>query len=185
MTRPYVFGRPPSTENRPYSKLTQPPSEASNFHRYEWDGTCILWCRFRKLPRSSQQDLMTLTAAHKEYILYVFIAYFICLPPLPHVSASLPRSNATLLLGICTSAAVIKAHVSVAHEVALSCYCQDGHQLVTCSDDKSAKVWAVQRQRFKYSFVGHQNWVRAARFSPDAQMVLTGVLWIGRWRNFK
>mmetsp|Transcript_39800 Transcript_39800/g.48485 ORF Transcript_39800/g.48485 Transcript_39800/m.48485 type:complete len:686 (+) Transcript_39800:61-2118(+) len=39
--------------------------------------------------------------------------------------------------------------------------------LVTGSDDKTVKVWTLPHKKFKCSLVGHSNWVRCCRFSPD------------------
>ena len=56
----------------------------------------------------------------------------------------------------------------------------DGHpiyssdQMITASDDKTIKIWAVNRQQFQASLIGHNNWVRTARFSPDTRMALSG-----------
>lgn len=56
---------------------------------------------------------------------------------------------------------VFKAHMAAVRSVAFS---HDGHRLVTASDDKSVKVWSVQRQCFIYSLNQHTNWVRCARY---------------------
>ena len=46
--------------------------------------------------------------------------------------------------------------------------------MITSSDDKTVKLWTVNRQQFIASLIGHKNWVRSARFSPDARMALSG-----------
>ena len=38
-----------------------------------------------------------------------------------------------------------------------------GDRLLTASDDKTVKLWTVQRHKFVASIVGHTNWVRCAR----------------------
>lgn len=43
--------------------------------------------------------------------------------------------------------------------------------MCTASDDKTIKVWAVSRRKFITSYVGHTNWVRSARFSPDGKLI--------------
>ena len=46
--------------------------------------------------------------------------------------------------------------------------------MLTCSDDKSAKLWSMPSMNFKCSFVGHHNWVRCAKFGSYASKVATG-----------
>ncbi len=46
-----------------------------------------------------------------------------------------------------------------------------GQFILTGSDDKSVKVWTVQRHKFVTSFGGHTNWVRCARYSPDGGVI--------------
>lgn len=46
--------------------------------------------------------------------------------------------------------------------------------MVTCSDDKTAKVWSLPSLEFNCSLVGHQNWVRCAEFCHDASKIATG-----------
>ena len=36
------------------------------------------------------------------------------------------------------------------------------------------KIWAVNRQMFQFSLIGHNNWVRSAQFSPDARLAISG-----------
>lgn len=57
--------------------------------------------------------------------------------------------------------AVFRAHTAAVRSVAFSA---DGLRLVTASDDKSVKVWSVDRQSFIYSLNQHTNWVRCARY---------------------
>ena len=45
---------------------------------------------------------------------------------------------------------------------------------ILASDDKTVKLWTVNRQQFVSSLIGHKNWVRSAQFSPDARMALSG-----------
>ena len=49
----------------------------------------------------------------------------------------------------------------------------DGQHLLTASDDKSVKLWTVDRTRFVSSISDHNNWVRCARFSPDGRLIAT------------
>ena len=43
--------------------------------------------------------------------------------------------------------------------------------LVTCSDDKTVKVWNLPQKSFRCSLLGHTNWVRACKFSPDTSHI--------------
>ena len=47
----------------------------------------------------------------------------------------------------------------------------DNQKLLTASDDKAVKVWAVQRTKFISSLTEHTNWVRCARWSPDGRLI--------------
>ena len=46
--------------------------------------------------------------------------------------------------------------------------------LMSASDDKTVKVWALPTQRFMFTLSGHANWVRAAQFSPDCRLGVSG-----------
>jgi len=39
--------------------------------------------------------------------------------------------------------------------------------LITCSDDKTVKIWTLPQKSFRCSLIGHKNWVRSCKFSPD------------------
>lgn len=55
-----------------------------------------------------------------------------------------------------------RAHTSAVRSVNFS---SDGQFLVTASDDKSIKVWTVQKPKFLFSFNQHINWVRCAKYA--------------------
>lgn len=59
--------------------------------------------------------------------------------------------------------AVFRAHTAAVRSVSFS---PNGQQLLTASDDKSLKVWSVQKQRFIFSLKQHTNWARCARYRP-------------------
>jgi centriolar protein POC1 len=65
-----------------------------------------------------------------------------------------------------------KAHSAAIRSVTFS---QSEEYLLSCSDDKSIKVWdikiAKKKSRFLASYLGHNNWVRDARFSPDNRII--------------
>ncbi len=66
---------------------------------------------------------------------------------------------------------MLKGHAGAVRTARFSC---DARQLLTSSDDKTAKIWSLPSKRFVCSLNGHSNWVRAAEFSPDARLVATG-----------
>ena len=43
--------------------------------------------------------------------------------------------------------------------------------MLSCSNDKTIKIWNFSTLKFIYSFSGHSNWVRCARFSPDVRLI--------------
>lgn len=45
--------------------------------------------------------------------------------------------------------------------------------LLSSSNDKTAKIWSLPDKKFRTSFVGHQNWLRSAKLSPDSTRVAT------------
>ena len=50
----------------------------------------------------------------------------------------------------------------------------DGEFLLSGSDDKTVKLWDVGTLKFRASYLGHNNWVRTARLSPDTSLIASG-----------
>jgi centriolar protein POC1 len=46
--------------------------------------------------------------------------------------------------------------------------------IVTCSDDKTLKIWNVANKSFRQSTIAHKNWVRSCKFSPDSKLIVSG-----------
>jgi len=61
-----------------------------------------------------------------------------------------------------------KIHQGRVRDVSFSA---DGRSLITCSDDKSIKIFDAAGAIFKACLSGHANWVRGARLSPDGRLV--------------
>lgn len=53
-------------------------------------------------------------------------------------------------------------------------FASNGRMLMSSSDDKTIKVWALPTQRFMFTLSGHMNWVRTAQFSPDCRLAVSG-----------
>ena len=64
-----------------------------------------------------------------------------------------------------------KPHLSPIQSVRFS---SDERNLISGSDDKTAKIWDIGQFRFKSSLIGHSHWVRTAVFSPDGLLAATG-----------
>ena len=47
----------------------------------------------------------------------------------------------------------------------------DESSLITCSDDKTVKIWSLPQKAFRCSLLGHTNWVRSCKFSPDSPYI--------------
>lgn len=62
----------------------------------------------------------------------------------------------------------MKCHAGTVRSVDFS---WDSQHLLTASDDKTIKMWALPSRRFVRSFNGHANWVRSAVFSPDGSAI--------------
>lgn len=65
----------------------------------------------------------------------------------------------------------ISAHSGTVRSVNFS---SNGRMLMSSSDDKTVKVWALPSQRFMFTLSGHANWVRTAQFSPDCRLGVSG-----------
>ena len=50
----------------------------------------------------------------------------------------------------------------------------DGKQVLTGSEDKTARLWDAQSGKELRTFTGHTDWVMSVAFSPDGKQVLTG-----------
>lgn len=63
-----------------------------------------------------------------------------------------------------------------AHSATVRCvnFASNGRMLLSASDDKTLKVWALPTQRFMFTLSGHMNWVRSAQFSPDCRLAVSG-----------
>lgn len=63
-----------------------------------------------------------------------------------------------------------------AHSATVRCvnFASNGRMLLSASDDKTVKVWALPTQRFMFTLSGHMNWVRSAQFSPDCRLAVSG-----------
>jgi len=56
--------------------------------------------------------------------------------------------------------------------ITFAAYSRDGTKSVTCSQDKTAKIWGPNRE-FLHKLTGHEKEVSYAEFSPDGQSVVT------------
>ena len=65
----------------------------------------------------------------------------------------------------------ISAHSGTVRSVR---FASNGRMLLTASDDKTVKIWALPTQRFMFTLSGHMNWVRTAEFSPDCRLAVSG-----------
>lgn len=62
----------------------------------------------------------------------------------------------------------IKAHSQQIRDCDFS---SDSRYILSCSNDKTIKIWNFSTNKFIYSFSGHSNWVRSAKFSPDVRVI--------------
>lgn len=65
----------------------------------------------------------------------------------------------------------IRGHTAAVRSVNFS---RDSKILLTSSDDKTAKVFALPTRKFLCSLVGHSNWVRTSSLSTDTKHAVTG-----------
>src|SRR6202008_3161525 len=61
------------------------------------------------------------------------------------------------------------------HESAINCvqFSPDGHQLLTASNDNTARLWDTATGKPIGDLMTHQGWVYTAQFSPDGRRVVT------------
>ena len=64
----------------------------------------------------------------------------------------------------------VRGHMAPVRSVQFS---PDNQHLVSASDDKSVRLWSVQRTKFLRGFTEHNNWVRSARWSPDGRYIVS------------
>lgn len=91
--------------------------------------------------------------------------------PLDSESLCLPRWAQSPRLCREGKSSIISAHSATVRSVN---FAANGRMLLTASDDKTLKVWALPSQRFMVTLSGHMNWVRTAQFSPDCRLAASG-----------
>ena len=64
----------------------------------------------------------------------------------------------------------VRGHMAPVRSVQFS---PDNQQLISASDDKTVRLWSVQRTKFVNSFTEHKNWVRCSRWSPDGRFIVS------------
>lgn len=52
-------------------------------------------------------------------------------------------------------------------------YSSDNNYLITCSNDKTFKIWDCQTNKFVASNMFHHNWVNMAKFFKDDKLVVS------------
>lgn len=93
-------------------------------------------------------------------------------PSRPPVTESTPSSPSTSLGQlVAIELRVFRGHAESVRAVALS---SDGGQLLTGSNDKTAKLWDVQTGKEIIALKGHSDFITAVAFSPNGQHLLTG-----------
>lgn len=64
---------------------------------------------------------------------------------------------------------VYKCHTASVRSVHVN---HDSTQFCTSSDDKTVKLWNASSNKFISSFIGHNNWVRSAKFSYSSPSLI-------------
>ena len=59
-------------------------------------------------------------------------------------------------------------------EVTSVAFSPDGKQVLTGSEDKTARLWDAQSGKALRTFTGHSEEIKSVAFSPDGKQVLTG-----------
>ena len=126
---------------------------------------------------------------------YIFIVFFPCLLPLPHISASLPRSIATLLHGICISVYDISnGRKNVRWSaVPVPCLCRLYMKLGEGAGQRPQRGWWPMLSHiwgnFSFSSLrlgfGPQGWIKASRLEYGRRgrdLVVETGFWASRLR---
>lgn len=50
----------------------------------------------------------------------------------------------------------------------------EGDMVLSCSRDKTIKLWEINTGYCKRTWVGHENWVRRLAISSDGQTIVSG-----------
>lgn len=98
-------------------------------------------------------------------------SYYALRPPVPAAKQQYPsllRTN-TSLENI-TLASTLTGHSDSVWGVALN---PDGQTLVSCSADKTIKVWHLDTGQLRRTLVGHSDTVRSVIFSPNGQVLVS------------
>lgn len=54
------------------------------------------------------------------------------------------------------------------------CFSPDGKTVASCSDDKSIRLWDVEKGNAKHLLIGHQEAINSVNFSPDGKTLASG-----------
>ena len=65
----------------------------------------------------------------------------------------------------------LKGHPSWVKSVAFS---PDGQRIVSCSNDKTLKIWDANNGKELHALKGHTGYVMSVAFSPDGQRIVSG-----------
>jgi serine/threonine protein kinase len=86
--------------------------------------------------------------------------------------------SAVLLLGVAGYAywqladiPILIGHTGEVNSVAIS---PDGQKIASGSDDRTIKIWSLNRRKQLRTLKGHTSWVYSVAFSPDSQTLISG-----------
>jgi transposase len=105
------------------------------------------------------------------------IAVLLALEALPDAAATNPRpyvSEAELQLDGASHDLRERLVLSHENQVLSAAFSPDGKQIVTASQDRTARIWnATTGLPIGGPLRGHEGWVRSAAFSPDGKRIVT------------
>ena len=105
------------------------------------------------------------------------IAVLLALEALPDAAANNSRpyvSEAELQLDGASHDLRERLVLSHEHQVLSAAFSPDGKEIVTASEDKTARIWnATTGLPIVGPLNGHEGWVRSAAFSPDGKRIVT------------